>query len=162
MPSTKTGKDFEAMFKELSEAEGVQVIRLHDVTNGYKGIDNPADFIISKGKESPSILIETKVCQKTSFGLDFRQRDRLSSLDNFRSFVVIWFTEYKRIIAISIDHINYLFDIGYKSISPSRIDGVIFPIDLLDNSVSPIDLCSSFKRVNPSRLEVLKLWPTEN
>lgn len=144
------GKAWEDKFKQLVEKAGCDVVRFHDVTLGYKNIDSPCDFVIALESNLPPVLIETKVCQQSSFKVEFRQLDRLLALNKFTSFVVIWFTEYKKILAFDIIEMGKLRDQGVKSINPNKIENY--------KDIRAIELCSVFYNVNPKELEVQKLW----
>lgn len=146
-----TGKDFESKFKTLAQAEGVQVIRFHDTQYAYSGVDNPCDFVISQDKDLPSILIECKKTEKSSFPLKkFTQFNDLLALDQFRSFLVIWFTHYQEIIAYSTLDVAKLVEMGFKSINPQKVGNI--------KDVKPITLCTVFNRTYPKNIEVKKLW----
>lgn len=150
--SANRGKDFEDKFRDLAEKAGVQVVRFYDTLyKDKKGPKNPSDFVISKGKESPDLLIECKACEGSSFSFNkFSQYEELLGLDKFNSFVVIWFIEKKRVLAFNVLDIEKLKSHGLKSINPDNLGKISY--------VNPIDLCNKYYRINPSELEVNKLW----
>lgn len=142
------GKAFEAHFERICFESGINIVRFYDVTNGYKKIDNPADFVISRSKSEPSILVECKaVNSKKSFSVNFRQLDRLLKLPNFKSVVVIWFVQTKQILAFTAREMGRLRGLGVKSVNPGKLEGLEY-----------IDLNPVYKRINPEKLEVCRLW----
>lgn len=145
--SALDGKAFEATYQKILSRTGCDCIRFYDVTNGYKKIDNPADFVISMDKDLPAILTELKVCQGSSFKLDFRQLPRLLELKKFKSVLIIWFTEYKRIVALNVTEVERLLSLGIKSLNPSKT-----------REAKMVDLCYKFKRINPEEIEYWRLW----
>ena len=143
-----TGKDWENEFEKLCIAEGVDIVRFYDVTLGYKKVDNPADFVISFSKDYPAILAECKVVDsKKSFSVDFRQLDRLLELKRFRSYVIIWFTKTRHILAVSALEMGRLREAGVKSINPEKMGDIKY-----------IDMNPVYKIVYPKKLEVKNLW----
>ena len=142
------GKAWEGHFENICTSKGISIVRLYDVTNGYKKVDNPSDFVISRSEEEPSILVECKaVNSKKSFSLKFDQLDRLLKLPNFKSAIAIWFVQTRRIIAISAKEAGRLRDQGVKSINPEKMTGIEY-----------VDLYPVYKRINPCNLEVDNLW----
>ena len=142
------GKSWEGHFEEICESRGIGIVRFYDVTNGYKKVDNPSDFVISRSEGEPSILVECKaVNSKKSFSLKFDQLDRLLKLPTFKSAVAIWFVQTRRIIALSAREMGRLRDSGIKSINPDRMSGIEY-----------VDLNPVYKRINPCDLEVENLW----
>lgn len=142
------GKAFEDTFEKLLKKTGCDCVRFYDTMYNYKKVKNACDFVISMSKDLPSILVELKVCQKTSFPFNkLTQLDDLRKLKKFRSFAIIWFTEHRRIIALDIDEVVSLVDSGVKSYNPSK-----------DYGIRVIDLCDKFKLVNPEIIEYSRLW----
>lgn len=145
--SAYDGKSFEITFKQLAEKAGCDVIRLYDTMLNYKEVNNPCDFIISKDPLKPAILIECKVCQRSSFPFkNLPQLERLKGLQNFKSYVVIWFTTKEKILAFRPGDISKLIAMGEKSLNPDKTD------------IPRIDLCKEFSKVNPKSLEMDSLW----
>ena len=145
------GKDFEDTFEKIVTKTGCDCVRFYDTMYNYKKVKNACDFVISMGKDLPSVLVELKVCQKTSFPFNkLTQLEDLRKLKRFNSFVIIWFTEYQRIIALTISDVAALVDSGVKSFNPSK-----------ESPIEVIDLCPKFKIINPEILEFWKLWGLE-
>lgn len=150
MPADR-GKEFEDLFKTLAENAGVSVVRFHDTLYKYKDVKNPCDFVISRSTEEPSILIECKATEKSSFSLSkFTQYDDLLELKNFTSYLVIWFVEYKKVLAFSLEDVVKLKERNVKSINPTKLGNISY--------VNPIDICNIFYRIKPGIMEVEKLW----
>ena len=142
------GKEFENTFEKIVTRTGCDCVRFYDTMYNYKQVKNACDFVISMSKDLPSVLVELKVCQKSSFPVkNLTQLDSLRELTKFNSFVIIWFTEYRRIVAIKIPDVVDLVESGAKSINPSKVD-----------QSKIIDICSKFKSVNPEIIEFWKLW----
>lgn len=145
------GKAWEDKFKRLAEKAGCSVVRFHDTLYKYKDVDNPADFVISRSDKDPAILVELKSCEKTSFSFSkFPQFDRLLKLVNFRSYLIIWFREYKKILAFEVFSLDKDRKEGVKSINPDKLEKL--------KHSRAIDLCGVFNIVNPKKLEVNRLW----
>ena len=148
-----TGKGFEEIFNTLATKEGVDVVRFYDTLYQYKDVNNSCDFVISLDKDLPALLVETKVCQSSSISIDskIKQLDRLLSLKKFRSFVVVWFVKYKKVLAFEPEQIDQLRKRGIKSINPSKLENI---------NIEYIELASvlNFNRTNPKKLEVKRLW----
>lgn len=143
------GKEFEGLFKRLTEEAGYNCIRLHDTLYKYKDVENPCDFIISRGADSPSILIECKTCKGTSFSVSkFKQLERLEKLPLFKSYVVIWFVEYKKVLAIPTQEILRILEEGRRSINPTKMENIW---------LKALDL-AEFNRTRPSKLNLEGLW----
>lgn len=146
MPKNR-GTEFQTIFKDLCKNSGIDCIRLYDTLQGYSHIDNPCDFIISKDKSSPMLLIECKSTHSKSFNLSFRQLEKLLELKNCNSYVVIWFITEKQLWALPIHSIQCMIEAGKKSFSPYKIcHPGIFQIP------------ATFARIKPKSAEVLSLW----
>lgn len=153
--SANRGKDWEDKFKELCEEQGVQCVRFHDTLYaGKKGVDNPCDFVISRNRDEPAILIECKVSEKGSFSIKskFKQLPRLLELTKFKSYLVLWLTEAKKVYAFPTHRLNQLCERGLKTISERAIQT---NPELQDISIL---LTDKAKRVNPIDLNIRVLW----
>ena len=153
--SANRGKDWEDKFKELCEEQGVQCVRFHDTLYaGKKGVDNPCDFVISRNTDEPAILIECKVSEKGSFNIKskFKQLPRLLELTKFKSYLVLWLTEVKKVYAFPTHRLNKLYEKGLRTISERAIQT---NPELQDISIL---LTDKAKRVNPIDLNIRVLW----
>ena len=150
MASSNPGKGWEDTFRKLAEISGISCVRFHDTMYDYKNVSNPADFVISKEKRLPSLLIECKEVEKRSFKLRFKQLEDLLKLTNFQSYVVIWFSSYKVVVALTPEQVQGLLAKGRKSMGPE---------DLLKVG---INLCNSYNRIKPKTLLFEKLWDFMN
>lgn len=141
------GTEWQNIFKNLCKEENIDCVRFYDTLQGFKNVDNPCDFVISKDKESPAILVECKSTHETSFGLDFRQLESLKELTNFKSIVLIWFVKKKKVCAITTDFVEALKKQGPKSYNPDKHFGEGCQI-----------VEASFARIKPTKLDILSLW----
>ena len=151
MPANR-GKEWENTFQSLCLQQGIDCVRFYDTLYyDKKGPKNPADFVISRSKKEPSILIECKVCEKSSFNIKskFKQLPDLLELTKFRSYLVIWFSEEKLIYAIDTVKLNEFCLRGLKTLSPKSVEIYRIPA---------IKLATEFKRVNPVGLYLDLLW----
>ena len=146
------GKEWEGHFARICEQRGIDAVRFHDVMLNAKDVNNPADFIISLDQSLKSFLIECKETASTNWSLSFDQYDRLLKLTKFQSFVLIWFSNYKEIWAMSLQSITRLKEAGVKSFNPKRpmfkdreIDGIC-------------EIDSEFARIKPKDARIEKLW----
>lgn len=146
--SADRGKEFEGLFKSACEANNIDCVRFYDVTLGFKDVDNPCDFVISKDKESPALLIECKATGADRWDLRFRQREDLSDLKKFNSYVVIWFHQRKQIWALSINIIESLLDSGVKSVNCMK----------LKESEECFQIPCKWAIVKPREMELRVLW----
>lgn len=142
------GTEWQNLFKNICEKNSINCIRFYDTMQGFKSVDNPCDFVISKNLEEPSILVECKSTHNSSFGLDFKQYPRLLELNHFRSIVLIWFVEKKKVCALDIQFIKKLRDSGVKSYNPDKIH----------DTDGCMTLDSAFARIKPQQLDLLALW----
>ena len=153
--SANRGKDWEDKFKELCEEQGVQCVRFHDTLYaGKKGVDNPCDFVISRNTDEPAILRECKVSEKGSFNIKskFKQLPRLLELTKFKSYLVLWLTEVKKVYAFPTHRLNKLYEKGLRTISERAMQT---NPELQDISIL---LTDKAKRVNPIDLNIRVLW----
>lgn len=144
--SANRGKEFENLFKKFCEDTHVNCIRFYDVMQGFKSVNNPCDFVISKDKFSFSLLVECKSTNSTSFSLKFRQHDLLVNLDNFNSVVLIWFIERKEIWSLSIQNILQMEKDGINSFNPVK------------HQKYGQRITTTFARVKPVFMDVFELW----
>ena len=150
--SANRGKDWEELFQSLCVSQGIDCVRFYDTLYfGRKGPDNPCDFVISRSKKDPSILVECKVCEG-SFNIKskFKQLPRLLELTKFKSYLVIWFPEAKKVYGFSTEVLGLEVKRGLKTLSPKIIEEKLFTKRLI--------LCDEFKRVKPASLNLSSLW----
>lgn len=146
MPANR-GVEFQNIFRGLCKDLEIDCIRLYDTLQGYSHVDNPCDFIISKDKQSPMLLIECKSTHSKNFSLTFRQLEKLSELEKCNSYVVIWFIIEKQLWALPIHSIQDMVKAGKKSFSPYKIGHPdIFQIP------------ATFARIKPRTAEISILW----
>jgi len=146
MPANR-GVEFQNIFRGLCEDLDIDCIRLYDTLQGYSHVDNPCDFIISKDKNSPMLLIECKSTHSKNFSLSFRQFEKLSELRKCYSYIIIWFITEKQLWALPLHSIQDMIKAGKKSFSPYKIAHPdIFQIPAI------------FARIKPKSAEILSLW----
>lgn len=146
--SADRGKEWEKLFKDLCEASNIDCVRFYDVMLGFKDVDNPADFVISRSKKDPSLLIECKATGFDRWDLRFRQYESLKSLKNFNSYVVIWFHKRKKIWALNIDLIEEMRESGIKSINCMK----------LSEKEGAFQILAKWKTIKPYELDLSVLW----
>lgn len=122
------GKKFEEQFKhDVSLLENVLVLRLPDQQSGYYGTSqNICDFIIFRNKIL--YFVELKSIKGNTFPLsNFKQINKLLSLPNIdgvKKYLIIWYRDHDRIIAVEADRVyNYILQ-GNKSINVNKLGEV--------------------------------------
>lgn len=120
------GKAFEAKFKEdiHKSFPNAYILRLYDITNGYKTIANPCDFIVYDSKRL--YLIDCKSHKGASFPFSaFTQYDKLipyKDIPNLITGVVIWLYEQDIVVFVPTFTVEKMLNDGYKSINLNKID----------------------------------------
>ena len=122
--SNDYGKAFEEQFKQdWLQLPDADITRLYDITNGFKRRKNVCDFICYRFPYQ--YFIECKSTSLTT--LNFKritQRDDLTKKigkQGILAGVVIWFIEHHKVCYVSIEEINRLISLGYKSINVKMI-----------------------------------------
>ena len=108
----------EALEREFEN--GVDFIRLYDITMGYFGVKNPCDFVIYK--YPLQFYLECKSTNENTYNLskltqyeDLLEHSRPNL--GIRAGILLWFVEHKETYWIDIRHIEGLKKLGYKSIN---------------------------------------------
>lgn len=120
------GKSFEQQFKkDVQTIAQCFVYRLPDQQSGYFGTSaNPCDFLVFR--QPYFYLVEVKSIQGNTFNFaNLRQYSKLKSIkcvNGMFKYVVIWFRDHDRIIAIQIDEITKMMADDKKSINITTID----------------------------------------
>lgn len=156
MPSVDRGKEFESIFSSICEQNGIGCVRFYDATQHFKGVDNPADFVISKSFTSPSILVECKSIHGTSFGFDFRQRESLEKLGKyFFAVVLVWFVNRKEVWSLTLESIHELEEkTKMKSFNPDNLEKFKNKYNLFN---CPVRIDTEFARIRPKNLDLKEI-----
>ena len=125
MADTSLGKQFEQKFKEnfKQSLPDAFIMRLYDITMGYKSIDNYCDFICFDGTRM--YMIDCKAHRGASIPFDaFPQYARLVDLKyaNLITGVVLWLYERDRVYFIPTYTFEKAKKAGLKSINPEKIN----------------------------------------
>lgn len=148
MMAVNRGFEWQVIFRKLCRDSGLDCVIFYDPIQRFKGIDNPADFVISKDKNSPAKLIECKSTGAGRWDIRFRQHKALLELANFDSWVVIWFHRDKQVWAINNLYIKKLIASGVKSVS----------INKLENNEQCFEVPGEWKAIKPKSLDFYTLW----
>ena len=136
------GKQFEQRIrKQFEKLDNTFVLRLYDVTMGYKEINNPCDLIVYRYPNI--ILLECKTTNQVT--LNFKSQIRPNQLNSLLqnkdikgviSGIMCWFIHNDKTIFIPIQYINELIKEGKKSFNVNDY-----------NSMEVIELAGLKKRV---------------
>ena len=124
MADTSIGKQFEAKFKENFQQSlpDAFIMRLYDITMGYKSIDNYCDFICFDG--SRLYMIDCKAHKGASLPFDaFPQYEKLVNIrhKNIITGVVLWLYEKDKVYFIPTYTVEKAKKAGMKSINPTKV-----------------------------------------
>ena len=115
------GKQFEDVIKTcIEKVGGVNVLRLHDQTNGYIGSKNPCDFIAYKYPYQ--YAIECKSIHGNTFPFSnitdnqFKELLKMSNVRGIVAGVIIWWVDKDVTLFIPIQTIQQMKSVGIKSI----------------------------------------------
>ena len=131
------GKELEEKVKEALIREydnGVDFIRLYDITMGYAGIKNPCDFVASK--QPVKFYIECKSTNENTYNLakltqyeDLLEHSRPDV--GVRAGIILWFIEHKETYWVDIRHIEGLKKLNIKSVNIKALREINVPNDLI-------------------------------
>ena len=119
------GKQFEVKFREdFRKIPDSVVVRLPDLTNGWKGSSNICDFFCYV---KPTLFfIEVKSISGNTFSVkDLRQYELLKQhegIPGLKRGVVIWFTEKDRVLYVPVSTFTKMIADGKKSVNIRTID----------------------------------------
>lgn len=134
------GKKFEEQFKhDVLTLPNTLVLRLPDQQSGYYGTSqNICDFILFRNKVL--YFVELKSIKGNTFPLsNFKQFNNMLSLaniDGVEKYLIIWYRDHARIIAVKISDVFVHAMQGNKSINVNKLD-----------SIPHVEIPSSKKRV---------------
>ena len=135
------GKQFESVIKESFErVDGVSIDRLHDMTNGYLGSSNIADYIVykepyeyyieCKSVNSPYLSIHSNDPKKKYGNISNKQWEgmlRKSQIDGVFAGVICWWVQYDITLFLPIMLLEYCrTELGLKSIKYDFISKYAF------------------------------------
>lgn len=131
---TYTGKMFEQDFFSSwkSCTDGTYLTRLYDPTNGFKGIQNPCDFILAC--EVGTVYLELKATKQASLSFsNVSDRQWQSLLDADASDyavggLLVFFYEKSLLRWYPIQQLEELRKAGAKSINPDKLPNVGYPV----------------------------------
>lgn len=127
MSSNSRGKKFEDIIKKaIQQVPNTACIRLYDTTNGFIGVNNPADFI---GYHYPNMYcLECKSIEGNTlnFKSDIRpnQWEGLLELSKCKHLVagfLVWFVDHDLTVFVSIEEMQKLKDDGQKSLNVNKL-----------------------------------------
>ncbi len=129
-----TGKMFEQDFFSSWEfcSHGTHLTRLYDTTNGFKGIQNPCDFIMAC--KFGTIYLELKATKEASFYFKNVSEHQWQSLleadasDYGVGGLLVFFYEKNLLMWYPIQQLEKLRESGAKSINPDKLPGVGYPV----------------------------------
>lgn len=115
------GKQFEkVIYDQFSKLGNVFIDRIYDVTNHYKNISTPCDFIVYS---YPNILyLECKAVSGNT--LNFQSQIRANQWDGLfqrskikgaKAGILLWFTDHDTTVYLPIQYLKGLKELGIKS-----------------------------------------------
>ena len=133
------GKQFEEHLKSQFEAvPDTLVLRLYDVTTGFKNQNNPCDFIVFK--DGTLNLFELKAIHGASlnFKHDIRENQweklyKYSKFPTVNAGVICWFIDYDITLFLDMAWLCYLKEKDYKAFNVNR-DIEVIPISIIDGT----------------------------
>jgi len=140
------GKQFERLiYEQFSKLDDVFIDRIYDVTNHFKTISTPCDFIIYS---YPNILyLECKAVSGNTLNFQSHIRENQwdgllerSIIKGVKAGILLWFTEHDTTVYLPIQYLEKLKVDGYKSFN-------YFYMDIVYENFEPIELEGNKKRV---------------
>lgn len=119
------GKQFEEKLKEqLEQIENTLVIRLYDVTTGYKNQNNICDFIVFRN--GTLNLFECKAIHGNTLNFKSHIKENQwngllenSKIPSVNAGIVVWFIDRDETYFIDIEYLEYLkTELNQKSFNP--------------------------------------------
>lgn len=121
MSGVNRGKQFEKIVhKQLEQLKNAAVLRLYDVTMGFKGINNPCDFILYKKPKMILLECKTSAGPFLNFNSDIRENQwkkmqEYSKIDGVEAGILVWFYNFDLTYYISIEDLQIYKDNGKRS-----------------------------------------------
>lgn len=144
------GKQFELKIKEdFEKIEDALIIRIYDVTMGYKKIKNVSDFFAYIYPFC--YLLEAKSCSGNTF--NFSRLTQYEDLLKYKSklgvnpAVIIWFIKHKRVCYVPIEEVERLKELNYKSIHINMLDDTAFNVYELEGKVKRVFIDTDYRRL---------------
>lgn len=122
-----TGKMFEQDFLEDAKnfLKSALVTRLHDTTNGFKGVANPCDFIAATKFGTVFIELKTTVEASLSFNnvTDYQWSKLVEAEKCNYSLggILVYFQKYEEVRWYPLSHLEPLRISGAKSVNPQKL-----------------------------------------
>lgn len=130
-----SGKQFEQDFsKSFDEStESLSLLRLHDTTNGFRGIANPCDFIMGTAFGTGYVELKTTKSSSLPFSnISETQWDKMIVADySLYTFcgVLAYFQKYEILKWYPIRQLAALRRAGAKSLNPSSLEELGFSVE---------------------------------
>jgi len=152
---TKLGKKAEGKISEwlTRPEEGCCLQRLYDKMSGWKGDNNPCDFLFYR--RPFFYYIESKATYENRFDysmLSDNQHDEMlkaSQIDGVKGYVIVLFATYKRAFIFNIQDIDKEMQRGTKSKNITKIDKWEIPFIEIETIPSRKELLD----YNPEQIE---------
>lgn len=116
-------KNFEDNVKEQLESwKTAHIIRMYDVTNGFKNVDNPCDFIVYHYPNMLMLELKSTHQNTLNFASGIRENqwkglEIASKVNGIIAGVMVWFVEKDITSFVKIQDLIKLRDSGKKSLS---------------------------------------------
>lgn len=130
MSQVNRGKEFETIIKKgFEKIDNVSIDRFPDPMAGYLGIRNICDFSIYK--KPFKIYIECKTTHGNTLNFNsqitknqWQGLTEKSKIDGVISLVLVWFIQKEKTIAVPIQELRKLKEIGHKSLNVNKLEKV--------------------------------------
>ena len=144
------GKKFELKVKEdWEKMPDSLIIRIYDVTMGYKKIKNVSDFFAYQYPYC--YLLEAKSVSGNTFNLNsLTQYEDLIKYDNIKGVnpaVLIWFIKHQKVCYVPIREIKRLKENDYKSVNIKMVEDSNYEVFELDGNVKRVFIDTNYERV---------------
>ncbi len=157
MSKTTLGKQFEDRFAKnwRSCFPNTFLFRLKDQMSGYKVTSqNPCDYLAYVNKQL--WMLECKETKENTFNFakltQYEDMLSYSGLEGVNPYVIIWFSSHDKVIAVRIEEIKRLKDLGFKSINIKMLQDTLYNIVVIP-SVKKRTFMDSDYTVIPSIME---------
>lgn len=127
---TNYGKQFEAQFKaDIEKLSNTLLLRLPDQQSGYFGTSqNICDFILFRNRTL--YFLELKSIKGNTFPLsNYKQLEKMYSLpsvDGVEKYLIVWYRDHDKIIAMLADDVHNYKQSGAKSININKLEGLTY------------------------------------
>lgn len=131
------GKQFEEKLEEQFEKlENISFDRIYDVTMGYKGVNNPCDFILYKRPNILYLECKAKNDNTLNFKSDIRENQwnkllEHTEVDGVNAGIICWFIKHDKTVYLPIEWLEYMRRKGYKSFNIKKDMNVIPVLEVI-------------------------------